>query len=58
MCLLELPREEDNTSVKNVSVEILEDSYKELNSRKIKDSLSSFLPDMPGKSNNYMIVQI
>lgn len=42
------PQEEDGDGVKKVSIEILEESYKELNSRKIKDSLSSFLPDMPG----------
>ena len=46
--IIEPSHEEDGDNVKKVSVEILEESYKELNSRKIKDSLSSFLPDMPG----------
>lgn len=42
------PQESDNSGVRKASIEILEDHYKELNSRKIKDSLSSFLPDIPG----------
>lgn len=48
LLIIEPPHEEDGDNVRKVSVEILEESYKELNSRKIKDSLSSFLPNMPG----------
>ncbi len=40
--------EDDNGSTKKASIEMLEESYKQLNARKIKDSLSSFLPDIPG----------
>lgn len=42
------PQEADNGGAQKPSIEILEENYKELNSRKIKDSLSSFLPDIPG----------
>lgn len=41
--------EGDGGGVQKASFETLEDHYKELNSRKIKDSLSSFLPDIPGE---------
>lgn len=51
MHITDPPHEEGGDSVKKVSIEILEESYKELNARKIKDSLSSFLPDMPGTMN-------
>lgn len=46
----EPPLEEDSESTKEkASLEVVEHSYKELNTRKIKDSLSSFLPDIPGE---------
>lgn len=32
------------------SLEFVEKSYQELNSKKIKDSLSSFLADIPGQT--------
>ena len=47
---VEAPVEDDDNTTKKPSIEMLEESYKELNSRKIKDSLSSFLPDIPGLS--------
>ena len=43
------PQGKDDGCIKKASIKILEDSYKELNSRQIKDSLSSFLPDIPGE---------
>lgn len=50
MIFAELPTEENEGTMKKVSIEVLEESYKELNSRKIKDSLGSFLPDIPGRN--------
>ena len=44
----EAPVEDDEDHSKKASIEMLEESYKQLTARKIKDSLSSFLPDMPG----------
>lgn len=50
MCMCtDSPIEDDAPNGKKVSIEILKESYKELNPQKIKDSLSSFLPDTPGK---------
>ncbi len=45
---LDPPQEGDGGGAQKASIEVLEHHYKELNSRKIKDSLSSFLPDIPG----------
>lgn len=47
-CAIDPPQGSDNAGMQSAAIEILEDHYKELNSRKIKDSLSSFLPDIPG----------
>lgn len=55
VCSLDPPAEEESGNQKKASIETLEQSYKELNSRKIKDSLSSFLPDVPG---HYMHTQL
>lgn len=47
-CHLEPPPKDSETKSNKTSIESLEQSYKELNSRKIKNSLSSFLLDVPG----------
>ena len=43
------PEEAGSGAMHKPSFQVLEGHYKELNARKIKDSLSSFLPDMPGE---------
>ena len=50
-CAIDPPQGGDSDGVQKAAIEILEDHYKELNSRKIKDSLSSFLPDIPGNDD-------
>ena len=46
---LEPPAEEREREKEKASLEFVEKSYQELNSKKIKDSLSSFLADIPGQ---------
>ena len=46
---IEPPSEEGEGGKEKASLELLQQDYGDLNSRKIKDSLSSFLPDIPGK---------
>ena len=46
---LEPPVEEREREKEKASLEFVEKSYQELNSKKIKDSLSSFLADIPGQ---------
>ena len=45
---LEPPSEEGEGGREKASLELLQHDYNDLNTRKIKDSLSSFLPDIPG----------
>lgn len=40
--------EEEEGGKEKASLELLQHNYNDLNTRKIKDSLSSFLPDIPG----------
>ena len=40
------------------SLEFVEKSYQELNSKKIKDSLSAFLDDIPGEGCFSMAIQV
>lgn len=49
VCLVEVIAQDGDSDTKKTSIEMLEESYKQLNARKVKDSLSSFLPDMPGE---------
>ena len=37
-------------------MELLQQSYHSLTSKKIKDTLSSFLPDIPGKGTQRQVV--
>ena len=48
---LEPPSEEGEGGKEKASLELLQHDYNDLNTRKIKDSLSSFLPDIPGVCN-------
>ena len=48
---LEPPLEEGEGGKEKASLELLQHDYNDLNTRKIKDSLSSFLPDIPGVCN-------
>ena len=45
----EVSREASERSKEKASLDQLQKAYTELNSRKIKDPLSSFLPDIPGE---------
>lgn len=45
----EPPVEEREREKEKAPLEFVEKSYQELNSKKIKDSLSSFLTDIPGQ---------
>lgn len=44
----EVTHEPSERNKERASLDLLQKSYNELNSRKIKDPLSSFLPDIPG----------
>ena len=44
----EVPREASQRNKKKASLDMLQKAFTDLNSRKIKDPLSSFLPDIPG----------
>ena len=45
----EPPKDENTDSKEKLSLSGLEQTFKDLNSHKIKDSLSSFLPHIPGE---------
>ena len=45
----EVSREVSERTKEKASLDQLQKAYTELNSRKIKDPLSSFLPDIPGE---------
>ena len=46
---IDRPLDDGGERVKEkTSLAVLEQSFQELDSRKIKDTLSSFLPDIPG----------
>ena len=56
--ILEPPSEEGEGGKEKASLELLQHDYDDLNTRKIKDSLSSFLPDIPGKLTVFTDLQL
>ena len=50
--------EEREREKEKAPLEFVEKSYQELNSKKIKDSLSSFLADIPGQTDSLPLLHV